>query len=84
MNYGLIQGVARETISVGMALGLMRYDVKDEMYELTPIGDAWLRQWCEQKLSELELELENTCTCHKGAWNPMCPVHPTMSTKRET
>lgn len=50
----LIHGVGRETISLGLLMGLMRFNEEDDVYELTPVGDAWLRQWCEQKLAEVE------------------------------
>ena len=54
MKFVEIQGVARETLSLGLVLGLMRYVEEDEVYELTPVGDAWLREWCEKKLAEHE------------------------------
>lgn len=44
-----------ETASLGLAIGLFKPTYDDTGTLTTTImGDAWLRQWCEQRLREHE------------------------------
>lgn len=51
-KWRLIENVHPETLSLGMACDLIRWNPGEEVYELTIAGDAWLREWCQQKLEE--------------------------------
>jgi hypothetical protein len=54
-GYSDIQ-VPERTIRLGMMLGLMKYDAKENVHVLTDKGEEWLRTYCEEKLAEAEAQ----------------------------
>lgn len=43
--------IAPETIRIGLLFGLMTYNEKDDVYELTDKGDKYLKEWCAEQIS---------------------------------
>jgi hypothetical protein len=43
--------VDEKTIRIGLACGLMRFDPKEDVYVLTPLGRVWLKEYCDEEIA---------------------------------
>jgi len=50
-QYRYIKNVSDETIRIGLLFGLMQKVPGKDVYELTPKGSDWLREWCDEQLA---------------------------------